>query len=266
MFRKKLDERTALVTGAADGNGLGAAKIMAMHGATVIVTDIQEKVYETAEILRHQGLNVYAYQMDITDFETVQHTFGNVHSQYGLDILVNNAGVCNLVGFLDMDDQVRDRMFRVNILGTWNCTKAALPYMVEKRYGRIVNISSVTGPLVVDCGDTAYAASKGAISAFTRAIAIEFARYNITANAVLPGYILTPMVHLGASETNPADPQSVIDRIAATIPMGRLGKIEELGELVAFLSSDESSYITGAQIVIDGGSTLPETSGAMGVS
>ncbi len=266
MRYQKLEGKTAIVTGAADGNGLGAARVMGRHGARVILADIQGKVLETAGLLREEGIDASAYTLDITDRKRVDEVFEEVAAKYGIDILVNNAGVCNLVGFLDMSDEVRDRMFRVNILGTWNCTRAAVLHMKEKRYGRIVNISSVTGPVVIDFGDTAYGATKGAVSAFTRAIAIEFAQYGITCNAVLPGYILTPMVRLGASETNPGDPDSVIANIAKTVPLGRLGTIEELGELVAFLASDEASYLTGTQIVIDGGSTLPETSGAMGVS
>lgn len=263
---KKLAGKVAVVTGSAEGNGLGAAKVMARHGARVILTDIKEEVFSSSKALKQQGLDVKAYQMDVTNFKQVKHIFDQIARNDGLDILVNNAGVCNLVGFLDMDDNIRDRMFSVNIGGTWNCTKAALPHMITKKYGKIVNISSVTGPVVVDFGHSAYAASKGAISAFTRAIALEFAKYNINVNAVLPGYFLTSMVKLGASETNPNNPQSVIEKIANTIPIGRFGTIDELGELVAFLSSDESSYMTGAQIVIDGGSTLPETAGAMGVS
>lgn len=264
---KKLYGKVAIVTGAAVGNGFGAANVLAKHGAQVILTDIQDKVFISAEEISKQNLSVCAYKMDVTDYENVKFIVSKVKEKYGkIDILVNNAGVSRLVGFLNMDNQIRNDMFNVNIEGVWNCSKAVLPYMVEQRYGKIVNISSVTGPMVVDFGQTAYACTKGAVLAFTKALAIEFARYNITVNAICPGYILTPMVEMGARETNSSDPQSVIEKIAERVPMGRLGNIFEMGDLVAFLSSDESSYITGTQIVIDGGSTLPETFGAMGVS
>jgi hypothetical protein len=148
--------------------------------------------------------------------------------------------------------------------GVWNCSKAVLPHMVQQSYGKVVNISSVTGPIVVDVGDSAYGATKAAIWGFTKALALEFAQHNITVNAVCPGYIHTPGVDKAARESNPTDPQSVISGIARRIPMRRLGTIEELGNLVAFLASDESSYITGTTVVIDGGAILPET-GVVGV-
>ena len=119
--------------------------------------------------------------------------------------------------------------------------------------------------MVVDTGETAYATTKAAIWGLTKALAVEFAASNITVNAVCPGYIDTPMARSIARESNPGNPQSVIDGIAAAVPMRRLGTIQELGELVAFLSSDESRYITGTQIVIDGGSTLPESFSAVGI-
>lgn len=264
---KKLDGKIAIVTGAAMGNGFGAAAILAKHGAHVVLTDIQEKIFISAKEIAKKNTNVCAYKMDVTDYENVKFVVSKVKEKYGrVDILVNNAGVNHLVGFLNMDNEIRDKIFKVNIEGVWNCSKVVLPYMVDQKYGKVINISSVTGPIVVDFGQTAYACTKGAVLAFTKALAIEFAQYNITVNAICPGYILTPMVDEGARETNYSDPQSVIKKIAERIPMGRLGNIFEMGEVVAFLSSDESSYITGTQIVIDGGSTLPETSGAMGVS
>lgn len=123
----------------------------------------------------------------------------------------------------------------------------------------MINISSVTGPLVSDPGQCAYAATKGALWGFTKALAIEGAQYSINVNAICPGVIETEMVKQGAAQTNPKDPESVLKQLPRGIPMGRLGIIEELGELVAFLASDESKFITGTSIVIDGGSTLPET-------
>ena len=184
--------------------------------------------------------------------------FGNI------DILVNNAGVARLEKFENMDDEMRDFHFDVNIKGAWNVTKAALPYMKEKG-GAIVNMSSVTGPKVADVGEVAYATTKAALIGFTKSLAMELVNDKIRVNAILPGYIHTPMVDGIAEDTDGENPESVIRGIAAGIPMKRLGKIEELGELAAFLASAESSYITGSEFVIDGGSTLPETN-SVGVS
>ena len=158
-----------------------------------------------------------------------------------------------------MSDEIRDFHFDINIKGTWNVTQAVIPYMKKNTESSIVNLSSVTGPMVADSGEVAYATTKAALMGFSKAIAVEFVKDNIRSNAILPGYILTPMVEGIGRDTNPDNPQEVIDGIAAGIPMGRLGTIEELGELAAFLASHESSYITGHEFVIDGGSTLPET-------
>jgi len=158
-----------------------------------------------------------------------------------------------------MSDELRDFHFNINIIGAWNCTKSVIPYMIGSGYGRIINISSVTGPRVCDSGFTAYATSKAALIGFTKSLAVEYASRNITVNAILPGYVLTPMVRKSAEESNPENPQSVIDGIASAIPMGRMGSTRELGELVAFLASDNAAYITGTENIFDGGSTLPET-------
>ncbi|MDR3072035.1 MAG: SDR family oxidoreductase UcpA [Clostridiales Family XIII bacterium] len=261
---KKLENKVAFVTGAAMGNGLGAATVLARHGAIVNLVDVNPLVSDSAEKLRGEGLLAESHIGDVTDIESIRAVAKKIVEKYGkIDILVNNAGVANIIPFLELSDEIRDRMFDINIKGVWNCSKAILPYMIENHYGKIVNMSSVTGTTVVDPGETAYGTTKAAIWGFTKALAIEVAKQNITVNAICPGYILTPMVQGSARETDPANPQRVIDGIAAGIPMERLGTTEELGDLVAFLSSDESRYITGTQIVIDGGSTLPE-SGSMG--
>ncbi|MCL2471860.1 MAG: SDR family oxidoreductase UcpA [Propionibacteriaceae bacterium] len=263
----KLDGKVAIVTGAAMGNGRGAAQKLAENGATVMLLDLNDTVFATAgEIARQTGQKTQAYVVDIRDVARLDEVVDSIITDYSkIDILVNNAGVCNVVPFLEMSDEVRDRMLGVNIIGTWNCSKAVIAHMVEAKYGKIVNLSSVTGPMVVDTGETAYALTKAAIYGLTKALAVEFAASNITVNAVCPGYIATPMAQSIARESDPEHPEQVLAGIAAAVPMGRLGTIEELGDLVAFLASDESRYITGTQVVIDGGSTLPETFSAVGV-
>ena len=257
---EKLEDRVAIVTGAARGNGEGAARVMAREGATVVLTDVLDLVHKTADSISGSGYKAVSFKMDITKPAEVDSVVHKVLEQFGkIDILVNNAGVCKLAPLVDMTDEVRDRAIDVNIKGTFVVTKAVLPSMIKRKYGRIVNLSSVTGPLVADVGETAYATTKAAIWGFTRALAFEVAKYGITVNAICPGMIDTDMVRNMAVETNPNDPQSVLKALARGIPMGRLGTIEELGELVAFLASDEAKYITGTPILIDGGSTLPES-------
>ena len=251
----KLENKVAIVTGGAMGNGLGIVKVFLKEGAKVAILDYDEKLKETLGNLNSE--KVIGYNVDIRDGNKVNEIIKNINSKWGnIDILVNNAGVCRLKPFMEMTDELRDFHFDINIKGTWNVTKATLPYM-EK--GSIINLSSVTGPMVADSGEVAYATTKAALIGFTKGLAAELANKNIRVNAIMPGYIMTPMVENMAKETNEENPKSVIDGIANAIPMKRLGTIEELGNLAAFLASDESSYITAQGIVIDGASTLPET-------
>lgn len=248
----KLAGKVAFITGGAMGNGEGIAAVMAREGAQVILADVSDKVFETAERFVEQGYQVFAAKMDVTKKDEVQAVAADMLAKFGkIDILVNNAGISKSCRFLDVTDELRDLHFDINIKGVWNCTQAILPNMIKQNYGRIVNLSSVTGPLVVDPGMTAYATTKAAVHGFTKALAREVAQYNITVNSIMPGYILTPLVQ--------RHPQAALDGIAAGVPMGRLGTIEEIGNLAAFLASEEATYITGTSVVIDGGSTLPET-------
>ena len=256
---RKLENKVSIITGGAMGNGLGIVKTFLKYGAKVIILDCDDSLDSTIESLNNSGNIIEGYKVDIRDKEKVHDIMDKIKDKYnGIDILVNNAGVCRLEKFENMDDTLRDFHFDINIKGTWNVTKASLPYM-KKRNASIVNLSSVTGPLVADSGEVAYATTKAAILGFTKSLARELVDDGIRVNAIMPGYIRTPMVDKMATESNNENPESVIDGIATAIPMRRLGTIEELGELAAFLASDESSYITAQGIVIDGGSTLPET-------
>lgn len=253
----KLENKVAIVTGGAMGNGLGVVKVFLKYGAKVVILDYSDEIDKTVEELNTP--NVSGYKVDIRDKEKVNECIEKAVNQYGhIDILVNNAGVCKLVKFEDMTDEERDFHFDINIIGTWNVTKACLPYM-KNRKASIINLSSVTGPMVADSGEVAYATTKSALQGFTKSLAAELVEDDIRVNAIMPGYIHTPMVDNMAKLSCPEDPQSVVDGIASAIPMKRLGTPEELGELAAFLASPESSYITAQGIVIDGGSTLPET-------
>ncbi len=257
---KKLEGKVAVVTGGAMGNGLGIVNVFLKYGAKVAILDYSEKLTETVENLKNNGQEVLGYEVDIRDYQKVKEAVEDIKNKYGkIDILINNAGVCRLEKFMDMDDNLRDFHFDINIKGTWNVTKACLPYIKETKNGSIVNLSSVTGPMVADSGEVAYATTKSAILGFTKSLAAELVEEGIRVNAIMPGYIMTPMVEGMANETDKNNPKAVVEGIAKGIPMKRLGTIEELGELAAFLASDESSYITAQGIVIDGGSTLPET-------
>ena len=253
----KLENKVAVVTGGAMGNGLGIVKVFLKYGAKVVILDYSDEITETISKLNNP--NVIGYKVDIRDKNMVNKCVDEIIKKFGqIDVLVNNAGVCKLVKFEEMSDEDRDYHFDININGTWNVTKSCLPYMKNHK-ASIVNLSSVTGPMVADSGEVAYATTKGAVLAFTKSLAAELVEDDIRVNAIMPGYIRTPMVDNMAKISNPEDPESIISSIANAIPMKRMGNIDEIGELAAFLASDEASYITAQGIVIDGGSTLPET-------
>lgn len=259
---KKLENKIAIITGGAMGNGLGIAKVFLKYGAGIVILDYADVIDDTVKNLKESYPEsiIVGYKVDIRDGKRVKEIVDEVVSIYGhIDILVNNAGVCHLETFEAMSDEIRDYHFDINIKGTWNVTKAVVPYMKKNKESSIVNLSSVTGPMVADSGEVAYATTKAALMGFSKALAVELVSDNIRSNAILPGYILTPMVENMSKLSDPENPTAVIDGIAKAIPMKRLGTIEELGELAAFLASSESSYITGHEFVIDGGSTLPET-------
>ena len=259
---RKLENKVAIITGGAMGNGLGIAKVFLKYGASIVILDYAKELESTVANLKteYPESKILGYQVDIRDVEKVKEAVDSSANTLGhIDILVNNAGVARLETFENMSDELRDFHFDINIKGTWNVTKAVVPYLKKNESSSIVNLSSVTGPMVADSGEVAYATTKAALMGFSKALAVELVDSNIRSNAILPGYILTPMVEGIGKESNPEDPESVIRGIAAGIPMKRLGTIEELGELAAFLASNESSYITGHEFVIDGGSTLPET-------
>ena len=248
----KLEGKVAVITGGYLGAGRGIVDTFLKYGAKVIVLDYNENVTNLNKE------NILAYNVDIRDIKKVNEALEDAMKKYQkVDILVNNAGVCKLTPFRETTDEIRDYHFDINIKGTWNVTKACLNYMSAG--GAIVNLSSVTGPNVADPGEVAYATTKAAVLGFTKSLAAELASDSIRVNAIMPGYIHTPMVDGMAKDSNPNNPESVIDGIAAAIPLKRLATPLEIGELAAFLASSEASYITGQGIVIDGGSTLPET-------
>ena len=248
----KLDGCVAVITGGYLGAGRGIVDTFLKYGAKVIVLDYNENVTNLNKE------NILAYNVDIRDINKVNEALEDAMKKYQkVDILVNNAGVCKLTPFRETTDEIRDYHFDINIKGTWNVTKACLNYMSAG--GAIVNLSSVTGPNVADPGEVAYATTKAAVLGFTKSLAAELASDSIRVNAIMPGYIHTPMVDGMSKDSNPNNPESVIDGIAAAIPLKRLATPLEIGELAAFLASSEASYITGQGIVIDGGSTLPET-------
>jgi len=253
-------ERIVIVTGAAMGNGFGIASVFAEHGDHVVMLDRDKAVYDSAKQLKERGLSAEGMLCDITSPEMVEQvTRQIIHEHERIDVLVNNAGVARISTFTETTDEQRDLHIRVNLCGTWNMTQAVIPGMRRRGFGRVIMISSVTGPYVCDKGYSAYAMTKAGLIGLTKALAREYAESGITVNAICPGFILTPNVRRSAATTNPKDPESVLKGIAEGVPMKRLGLPEEIGHLAYFLAGEEAGYITGTENVIDGGNLLPET-------
>ena len=257
----KLDGKVALITGAAAGLGEGISEEYVKHGAKICMVDLSPNVEKTAERLRKEyNADIITVVANVANRAEMDAAAAKAVEAFGeLNIACCNAGVCRLAPFEEMTDEMRDFHIDVNIKGVWNTCKAVVPYMLKQGKGAIVIASSVTGDIVADAGEAAYAMTKAALVGLTKCLAVEYAGRNIRVNCSQLGYARTPMVEKMAVESNPENPEQAIADIAVGVPMKRLAKPIEVGELFAFLGSDEASYLTGSQVVIDGGSTLPET-------
>lgn len=245
----KLDDRIAIVTGAASGIGLATAQRLAEAGATVVMADIADaRGEEAAAELRKQGLRVDYLRCDVTDDASVNAFRDAVHARHGhVDIVANVAGWGKIQPFLENDNEFMAKVVELNYMGTVRICKAFLPRMVERKSGKVVNVSSDAGR-VGSLGETVYSGAKGAVIAFTKGLAREMARYNITANTVCPGPTDTPLLQ--------AVPEKHREAFQKAIPMRRFAKPSEIADAVVFFSSARSDYITGQVLSVSGGLCL----------
>lgn len=243
---KRLQDRVAIITGAAQGIGLGIAHKFMEEGAKVALWDINEdKGREVTKTLQAQGLDCTFFQVNTTDYEAVKGTAQAVVDHFGkIDILINNAGITRDATLKKMSVEQWDQVINVNLTGVFYCTKAVYPFMEEKAYGRIVNASSVVG-LQGNFGQGNYAATKAGLIGMTQSWAREFGRKGITVNCVAPGFIATEMLL--------TIPEKVLDMFRGKTALGRLGEIDEVANVYCFLASDEASFVTGTTISVDGG-------------
>ena len=243
----KFEGKVALVTGAARGIGAAIALKLAQEGADVVVADVDlEGAQRVAQEIEGLGRKAEAVQADVSQREAVHRLVGEAVSVFGkIDILVNNAGIIRRGTFLDHDPQDWEKVLSVNLGGTFNCAKEVVPLMVKQGGGKIVNISSVVGKMGDIASAPSYGTSKGAINTFTKSLARELAPYGINVNAVAPHAIETDMSREWSEEKR--------RQIVEAIPLKRLGKTEEVAEVVAFLASDGAGFITGQILDVNGG-------------
>ena len=239
--------KVALITGSSRGIGKQIAIKLAKNGYNIVVNYVNknEEVEKTIEELKQFGVEVLEAQGDISNYEQSEKIVNLVIEKFGqIDVLVNNAGVTKDMLIMRMKKEDFTKVIDVNLVGTFNITKNVIPYMMKKRNGRIINISSVVG-ISGNAGQCNYSASKAGIIGFTKSLAKELASRNILVNAVAPGFI----------ETNMTDvlQENVKEEIKKQIPLKRIGKAEDVANAVYFLTSEESSYITGQVLQVDGG-------------
>lgn len=242
----ELADRVAIVTGSGQGIGRAVALELARRGAIVVTNDVTGCCADdTLEELRALGSEGLAITADVSDAAQVESMVAAVVEKYGkVDILVNNAGTTRDNLMIRMSEEDWDLVLRVNLKSAWLCSKAVLRPMMRKRYGRIINMASVSG-IAGQAGQTNYSASKAGLIGMTRALAREVASRNITVNAVAPGFIKTKLTE--------NLPQDILDTLVANIPMGRWGTVEDVSYAVSFLATEAAGYITGHVLSVDGG-------------
>jgi 3-oxoacyl-[acyl-carrier protein] reductase len=245
----RLRDKVSIITGGGRGIGQATALKFGQEGAVVIVCDLaQATVDDTVDQVRRSGGRADGFVVDVTARPTIDAMVQAVRQRYGrIDVLVNNAGIVMDAQFKKMSDAAFDKVIDVNLKGTYNCARAVVDIMLEQESGVILNASSIVG-LYGNFGQTNYAASKFGVIGMAKTWARELGRKGIRVNAVCPGFVETPI--LGTI------PDKVLEAMRDRVPMGRLGRPEEIANTYAFLASEEASYINGAVIEVSGGATV----------
>jgi 3-oxoacyl-[acyl-carrier protein] reductase len=251
-----LSKRVAIITGGARGIGKGIALKFAEEGCSVVITDVlANETKKTLEEILKKGGNGFSVQCDVSDSRQVQNLVNQVINKYGkVDILVNNAGIAQTPKSITMvSEEEWDRILAINLKGVFLCCKAVVPHMKEKRYGKIINISS-TGAIAPPSQTISYCAAKAGVLGLTLDLALELAPFNICVNAILPGGIRTEM--WDAIVPPDVNEEDFFVKVAETVPMKRVGTPEDIAGVALFLASDLSGYVTGDRIIVGGGIPL----------
>ncbi|PZE21427.1 SDR family NAD(P)-dependent oxidoreductase [Paenibacillus xerothermodurans] len=252
----RLNNKIAVITGSGSGIGQSSALLFAQEGATVVVNDLQaEKGQETVELIKQAGGSAVFVQADVTDPASVQALVDQVIAQFGrIDILFNNAGISGVGALHEVEPDAWDRVVNVNVRGVFLPCKYVLPHMMERRAGAIINMSSCIAEIGL-ARRASYAATKGAVLALTKQMQVDYAQYKIRVNALLPGTIMTPFVE-NYLRTSYDDPEEAIEGLKKRQLSGDLGRPEDVARAALFLASDESSFMMGSPLYIDGGAVF----------
>jgi NAD(P)-dependent dehydrogenase (short-subunit alcohol dehydrogenase family) len=247
----RLEDKVALITGGGSGIGKAAALLFSSEGARICISDIDSaRGEETARLITSQGREALFVRADVSKAQDAQKMVNETIRKYNtLDILFNNAGISADLSILDTTEDDWDRMININLKGVFLGCKYALPHMIRSKRGSIINMSSVSG-IMGSQNLAAYCASKGGVLMLTRAMACDLGPYGIRVNCICPSHIITPMVEGFISEL----PKSNVESVARRYPLRRFGKPEEVAKVALFLASEDSSFMTGSALVVDGGS------------
>lgn len=242
----RLQNKVAVITGGAGGIGKAAVEKFVSEGASAVIWDMDITAgKKVAEELIAKGGKAIAVQVDVTKIESVEDAAKETINKFGtIDILINNAGITKDASLAKMTTEQWQMVLDVNLTGVFHCTKAVIPVMIEKKYGRIINTSSVVG-IYGNFGQTNYVATKAGVIGMTKVWARELGRKGITVNAVAPGFIATEMIK--------TVPENILKALEEKTPLGRLGSPDDIANAYLFLASDEASFINGATLSVDGG-------------
>jgi NAD(P)-dependent dehydrogenase (short-subunit alcohol dehydrogenase family) len=243
----RLKDKVALVTGGASGIGKATAELFAREGARVAVADFSAEGRETVQAIKNAGGEAIFLPVDVSDSGQVARMVEAALEAYGrIDILFNGAGILYYGTVLETDEQAWNRVLSINLGGTYLCCRAVIPHMIRQGGGSIINVASTVGAHDACANAVAYVTSKGGVTLFTKAVAIDHAKQGVRVNALVPGATDTPMIRKAIA---PDDLQA----LAASQPIGRLGRPDELAKAVLFLASDDASFVTGSAMYVDGG-------------
>ena len=254
MFR--LDGKIAAVTGGGSGIGRAVAKVFSQQGATVHIIDVsEENAQQVLGEIELSGGKGFAHACDVSNQQHVSEVFQKIT---GINILVNNAGIAHIGNAENTTEEDFERVFRVNVKGVYNCLHAAVPMMKANGGGTIVNLSSIAALLGLN-DRFAYSMSKGAVHAMSLSVAKDYLHANIRSNTVSPARVHTPFVDGFIAKNYPGKEQEMFEKLSKAQPIGRMGNVEEIANLILYLSSDEASFITGNDYTIDGGTVKLST-------